>query len=236
MKKAIGVGFILLGLLNLSASDDYMKDRKLADLSAKKLSMKLQSNVGKSVKDALTVMATSAKGSKMGAYAKNDSPDWLNRDYMLDADNQYCFHVNLTAHAKGDKRGVLTNYSVSPTHIGVSSHEYICYLLKTGEQPISGDLIEQSRKEAELTAEELNMKLDGFSGDIKEVEKMMQKEFGKVSLKHKNRYTLMSPYKNLSCISVGLSQNIHTKKFTVTRSPGVYNVSNQQCFELYHSN
>ena len=147
MKKIIGMGFILLGLLNLSASDNYMKNRKLADMSAKKLSIKLQSNIGKHAKESIAIMTASAKNSKIGAYAKNDSPYWLNRDYMLDGDNEYCLRVNLTAHAKGDKRGNVTAYRVSPTHIGTSTHEYVCYLLKTGAKPISSQLIEQSRKE-----------------------------------------------------------------------------------------
>jgi len=234
MKKVIGV-FILLGLLNLSASDDHMKDRKLADLSAKKLSLKLQSVINKSVKEALSIMAASAKNSKMGGYAKNDTDYWLNRDYMLDADNQYCLRVSLTAAAQGDKRGMMSNYSVSPTHIGISAHEYVCYLLKSGAQPIPANVIEQSRKEADISAEELSMRLDGFSGDIKEVEDMMKKEFGKISLKHDKSYYLFSPYKDYSCVGVRLAQNIHTKKFTVTNSPRVYNIAHQQCFELYNT-
>jgi hypothetical protein len=77
------------------------------------------------------------------------------------------------------------------------------------------------------------MKLDGFSGDIKTVEQMMKKQFGKVSLKHDKHYYLVSPYKDLSCVGLRLAQNIHTKKFTVTNSPRVFNISKQQCFDLY---
>jgi len=234
MKKIIATGLILLSFANLSASDEYMKHKKLADLSAKKLTLKLQSTLNKDVKEALTLMAQSAKNSKMAGYAKHDSREWFVRDFMLDGENEYCSKVTLTAYATGEKRAQLTNYSVSPTHVGISANEYICYLLKTGIKPIAPNEIEQSRKEASISAEELDMKLDGFSGDIKEVETMMKKEFGEVSLRHEHSFYLVSPYKNLSCIGLRLNQNIHTKKFTVTNSPRVYNISDKQCFELYN--
>jgi hypothetical protein len=233
MKLLIVMALLLFSILNLAGSDDHMKARKKADMSAKKLSLKLDGAVGKNVKEALTLMTKAAKNSKIAAYAKNDTPYWLVRDYMLDADGAYCLAVKLTAHGDTQKRGQLQNYSVSPKHIGISSGEYVCYLLKSGAKPLPSELIEKRRKEAEIAAEELAMELDGFKGDIKKVEAVMKKSFSGVSVTHNHSYYLMSPYKDLCCVGLRLAQNIHTKEFTVTNSPRVYNISHQQCLEFY---